>query len=96
MTNEEFYKDPKLGELRQKSRELDFGVWWRKSYEYPPYRVTWVEATGEVIAVKQANHTDLYEVLGVVKTEEEVERKLEGWAEKCGPVNSLDWVKAQL
>lgn len=35
---------------RRRSSELDFGVWWRAGRTV--YRLTWVEATGELIAVQ--------------------------------------------
>lgn len=35
---------------RRPSPELDFGVWWR--WRGVIYRLTWVEATGELIAVQ--------------------------------------------
>jgi hypothetical protein len=37
-------------ERRRRSREIDFGVWWKLGAE--TFRVTWVEATGELIAVR--------------------------------------------
>jgi hypothetical protein len=37
-------------ERRRRSGELDFGVWWRRNGLV--FRVTWVEATGELIAVQ--------------------------------------------
>jgi hypothetical protein len=44
---EAFYADD---ELRRRSPELDFGVWWRAAGVV--YRLTWVEATGELVAVQ--------------------------------------------
>src|SRR5215475_297665 len=37
-------------EQRRTSPELDFGVWWRHAGVV--YRLTWVEATGELVAVQ--------------------------------------------
>lgn len=90
MTKEEFYKDLN----RKFSRELDYGVWWHDLQSWPAYRVTWVENTGELISVD--SHSDKYEILGIIKTEEEVEKVMENWAEKCGQINSLEWVKSRV
>lgn len=45
---EVFYADD---ERRRRSPELDFGVWWRDRGGVV-YRLSWVEATGELIAVQ--------------------------------------------
>lgn len=90
MTQEEFYSSHE----RVMSRELDFGVWWRDGGTYPNYRITWVEATGEVISVDQRSMD--YQILGVVDSEEKIEALLKGWANKCGDKDSLDWVKTQI
>lgn len=102
MTKEDFYKGqmknrrvkPELGLQRQRSRELDFGVHWRKLSIFPTYRVTWVENTGEVITVDL--HQNTYEILGKIKTEEEVEKRFKGWADACGPANSLYWITKKI
>lgn len=39
-----------LDERRRRSPEVDYGVWWR--WHGCNYRITWVEATGELIAVR--------------------------------------------
>jgi hypothetical protein len=44
---EAFYQ---ADERRRRSPELDFGVWWRAAGVV--YRLTWVDATGELIAVQ--------------------------------------------
>lgn|SRR5215471_6500651 len=46
-TVEAFYD---ADEARRRSPELDYGVWWRAAGVV--YRVTWVEATGELVAVQ--------------------------------------------
>lgn len=90
---EMFYHHGQLGEARRKSRELDFGVWWR-DHNLSPHRVTWVELTGEVYSVNLYEET--VEVIGSVKTEAEIEERLKGWAEECGKEGSLYWVKRRL
>lgn len=89
MTRQDFYKDLK----REQSREIDFGVWWHGNANYPTYRVTWVQDTGEVISV---NNREDYQVIGVIELEEDVERVLEGWVVQCGQLNSLQWVYDQI
>jgi len=46
-TVEAFYADD---ERRRRSPELDYGVWWE--HRGVRYRITWVDATGELIAVQ--------------------------------------------
>lgn len=79
---------------RVRSRELDFGVWWRDGRNYPTYRVSWIVDTGEVYALDQTEQR--VEILGKVATEAEVERKLDGWAGICGLMQSLQWVRDKL
>lgn len=79
---------------RFRSRELDFGVWWREQLLGDTFRVTWVASTGEVIAVR--HRTNEYEVIGTITDETEVEQRLEGWAEQCGAEGSLAWVRRQV
>lgn len=49
---EAFYDDD---ERRLLSPELDFGVWWRRHGVV--YRLTWVDRTGELIAVQMSSPT---------------------------------------
>jgi hypothetical protein len=90
LTKDEFYRN----EDRKRSRELDYGVWWRDGRNYPTYRVTWVANTGEVYAIDQQEIR--IELLGKVPTESEVERLLDGWSGICGLMNSLQWVREQV
>jgi hypothetical protein len=62
----EFYADPK----RANSKEVDFGSAWRSQGE-GPWRVVWIEATGEIAAFNESEglsdaglfYTDAVEVL---------------------------------
>jgi len=105
ISKEEFYKNKE----RKYSRELDYGVHWRDGQSWPTYRVTWVEATGEVYAI--ANDEEMVEILGVVKESKtldeiekagggyndlRIEKLLSGWANVCGQPNSLDWIRSKL
>jgi len=86
-------------EDRERSRELDFGVWWNETglagVVRRGVRVTYVATTGEVIAVYP---TGTHSILAVLPVEDPddftlVERLLDGWADICGAANSLDWVR---
>jgi len=37
---------------RERSPEHDYGVWWRDAEDFPVWRVTWVEETGEVYTIR--------------------------------------------
>ena len=66
---------------RGRSPELDFGVWWRVSGSRYTWRVSWIEATGELYAKELASgDEDRFVVLGTFSTEEEAEAAMEGWA----------------
>lgn len=78
-------------EQRRRSPEVDFGVWWRDGIYYPTYRVSWIELTGELYAFNQM--TNKVEVLGKVKGREAIEKKMKGWVNACGKINSLDWIR---
>jgi len=46
------------------------------------WRVSWIEATGELYAVEQAlPKTDRFIVITVIKTREAIDKRMEGWAE---------------
>jgi hypothetical protein len=88
-TLEAFYS---ADERRRRSGELDFGVWWRDGSTWPTYRVSWIEATGELYAIAQAGSRRV-EVLGHFGARGAVEAGLRGWANQCGGPNSLAWVR---
>ena len=75
------YKEWIGEEKRERSGEIDYGVWWGL-YEkkFPFWRVSWIRNTGELYAVNLATY-DEYIILGHYETEEEVERRMKGWAE---------------
>lgn len=83
---------------RMHSPEIDFGVMWRMGHvraSEPCWRVSWVEATGEVYATNQrrGTHASLI-VLGRVTGRESIEAALEGWANTDDW--SISWVEAAL
>ena len=105
---EAFYSE---NEARRRSPEADYGVWWHDGVGTEFWRVSYVQATGEVYAVNPWNGQ--VEVLGVVPPDLEeftpggnrtsrltyyrtLDRILDGWAEHCGKRNSLAWVREKL
>ena len=61
----------------------------------PRYRVSWIEATGELYALALSEFDDLrrVEILGVVDTHEEVEQLLMGWEALSYGESTLEWVR---
>lgn len=96
MPKEIFFAD----ERRAKSGEIDFGVWWRDGSEYPTYRVSFIVDTGELYALDMQETNA--ELIGVIEGANEEDRRatveavLEGWADKCGQLNSLSWVRRRV
>ena len=94
---EAFYSE---NEARRRSGEADYGVWWHDGVRAEFWRVSYVQATGEVYAVN--HHHGWVEVLGIVEPDPEgsyyqtLDRLLEGWSEHCGKLNSLAWVREKL
>lgn len=82
---------------RARSWELDFGVMWHDGARQPPqrwplWRLTWVDATGELIVVRLGPGDDLVRVLGTIPDEQQVEAALAGWEYQ----SSLAWVEARV
>lgn len=80
---------------RRFSREVDYGVQWTVGdVRWPRYRVSWVEASQEVIAVLQGGEgrSPVF-VLGRTRNPD---LTLEGWPEVCGAMGSLGWVLDRL
>jgi hypothetical protein len=100
--NEFYAQNPE----RQHSGEADYGVWWLNGQmTYPRYRISYIHATGEVYVINQNSRE--VEVLGVVKPDDDgdyngrcfyvtLDKILDGWADKCGQPNGLQWVKERL
>lgn len=86
-------------ERRRRSGESDYGCHWRDSVApYPQYRVSYIQATGEIYAVQLGGKGHV-EVLGKVPPDEEdpyyktLDCILKGWADVCGTKGNLDWVR---
>jgi hypothetical protein len=87
------------GERRTLSLEHDFGVMWLAgTRRRPRYRVSWIEATGELyaLALSEFEHLQKVELLGIVDTQEHVEQLLSGWEALPFGESTLDWVRARL
>lgn len=92
-------------ERRRRSVEVDFGVHWRLAFGLPPWRASWIEDTGELVAVKlwpgPLGGTSMYRgasgpvhVLASGLAEiEDVEGLLRGWEDVCGRRGSLLWLQ---
>lgn len=82
---------------RRFSGEVDYGVMWTDGeMNWPQYRVTWVEQTGEFYAIRLGGvNAGEVELLGKIQAGREgAERALKGWAE-VEPM-TLDWVRGRL
>ena len=88
-----------LSQARALSIEHDFGVMWREgTRKRPRYRVSWVEATGELyaLALSEFEHLRKVELLGIVDTIEDVERVLCGWESLAYGESTLSWIRERV
>lgn len=87
---------------RKTSAEVDFGCWWLElDGTGPRWRISYLVATGEVIAVCLAGWVSYHgqvELLGVLAAEDRAsaQQVLHGWALVCGQPAGLAWVRQQL
>lgn len=77
------------------SQETDFGKHWRDRGRYAD-RVTYIHDTGEVVAVAAGRHGGSVELLAIVSTEYEVERRLADWSYATLGGRDLRWVRRRL
>jgi hypothetical protein len=79
-------------------REVEFGGQWLDSDWDPPWRVCWIEATGEVYAVRcRADVAEgEVELLGSFGSRADVERALRGWPRVEGVRGSMPWVRRRV
>ena len=90
MRLKDFYADPK----RASSEEVDFGSAWRAQGD-GPWKVVWLEATGELAAVNEAPHpTPIDEIDGMLGLAKQVlEQGLSSlWRGDQGPGSADDVV----
>jgi len=76
---------------RSGPREVEFGGAWVGTNREPPWRVVWVEATGELFAVQLP--TGPVELLGAFPSRAAVEVALRGWWHMCGVGGGLGWLR---
>ena len=69
---------------RERSPEVDFGVWWRVPGSPYTWRVSWIQDTGELYARELVPDSDRFILLGAFPTREAVEARMAGWAESNG------------
>jgi hypothetical protein len=87
------------GHRRSLSIEHDFGVMWREgTRRRPRYRLSWIEATGELytLALSEFDHQRKVELLGIVDSHEQVEQLLMGWETLAFGESTLDWVRERV
>lgn len=88
------------------SPEADFGVHWeRDAGRWPTWRVSYVQETGDVYAVRNAGKRIVL-LLGRVEPDskdlgeagwyETLDRILDGWPERCGQPGGLAWIEERL
>ena len=86
-----------LDDLRRaRSHELPLGSLWQTSAVELPWWASWLEATGEVVAVRHPgpeSPTGPVEVLAVVGDRATVEIGLRGWWRVCGFPGALPWLR---
>lgn len=75
---------------------VEFGSLWMASVTDEPWRVEWLEATGELVAVQRGpvgEPDGPVRLLGRHPDRAEVERTLRGWWQVCGHRGSLPWIE---
>lgn len=78
-------------ERRAGSKEVDFGTRWLTTVTEPPWRVSWIVATGELYATRPEGGP--VELLGRFESRRAVEETLRNWPHMYGMVGSLAWVR---
>jgi hypothetical protein len=88
---EEFYKDDR----RERSPEVDYGVHWVFAHgpAFPRWRLSLVERTGEVYAMRLGNPTTVV-LLATGIERERLDLALSGWEDEPKP--SLEWAISRL
>lgn len=83
-------------ERRERSPEVDFGVMWTQEGQWPNWRVSWLERTGELYALCLGGEDrDHVEVFGTIERRANVEEVMRGYADSPAP-HELDWVRRRV
>ncbi len=81
--------------------EVEYGSRWQGPRLDLPWRVVWLEGTGEVVAVQWAASDEggdagPVRLLGIVAARGLLDEALKDWWHMCGHLGSLDWVVTRL
>jgi hypothetical protein len=81
--------------------EVEYGSRWQGARYELPWRLVWIEGTGEVVAVQWADTAEggdagPVRLLGVAPGREALDVALRDWWHMCGHVGSLEWVVNRL
>ena len=87
---------------RRGSEECDWGVLWQADGSRDRWRISYVQATGEIYATRTP--TPLVILMGMVPPDDEagglycrtLEEMLNGWAVRCPKPGGLEWVGERL
>jgi hypothetical protein len=100
MNIEDFYQED---ERRRRSTEVELGdAWTDDSDPGTPYEISWIEATGEVYAMREeasskaAISSPTVQILGKVAQRQELEELASGWQDAMGDPGSLRWIRERL
>jgi hypothetical protein len=83
---------------RRPSRERDLGLFWR-SRRGRVFRAAWVHDTGELYLVQHAlggPGGGSVHLLADGMAEPELERRIDGWRDRCGEPGSLEWLLGRI
>ena len=84
---------------RRTSDEVDLGATWRSAGSGDAWRLAWLRETGELYLCHSGGYpgpSEHVRVLGVIATEAELDRRLEGWREHRTSEDGLAWLRARL
>jgi len=81
--------------------EVEYGSRWQGAQNGLPWRIVWIEGTGELVAVQWANideggRAGPVRLLGVVTERSLLDEILTDWWHMCGHLGSLEWVVNRL
>ena len=70
---------------RRRSGEVDFGVRWtrRDGLEEPTWRISWLEQTGELYAVRNNARPDAYIMIEVFRERIDADDAMQGWEHRA-------------
>ena len=80
---------------RERSNEVDFGVFWTyQGMPFPKWRVSWIEATGEVYA-KELGGQERFAVLARADNRTQADALMRGWTDYDLRPKDLSWIVAR-